>query len=204
MLCYMAAKHHGETETKTFEEKKNEEFSEQLKNQKFKEDIAKTKILYPIFYPNKSQSITFDNISDILKRFFMEPSDVQAIATGQSKWIISFDEIITVYPNVKEIHFVNNYRFDEYVLGKLVDQIQRKDNVNKLKKVTFSYYDYETKHDDFIYRQNMPPDSIKFKNPAHLEHSMLRNNILNVKPNKWKIVHKENGDVGYKITIYEM
>merc|ERR1712130_907710 len=50
--------------------------------------------------PNERQCVKFDRISDILKRFFMEQTEEREIRTGNRKWIISFEEILTVYPNV--------------------------------------------------------------------------------------------------------
>merc|ERR1712113_694397 len=50
-------------------------------------------------YPNERQCVKFDRISDILKRFFMEQSNERDINSGRRKWAISFEEILTVYPN---------------------------------------------------------------------------------------------------------
>merc|ERR1712062_420598 len=90
--------------------------------------------------PNERQCVKFDRISDILKRFFMERSNERDIKTGKRKWIISFEEILTVYPNVEELHFMNEYRFDDGVLQRLIKQIEREDNT--LRKVVFLYFDY--------------------------------------------------------------
>merc|ERR1712157_410732 len=99
-----------------------------------KADFQRKKAMSPVFwekfeyfrkFPNIRQSIKFDQMSDLLKRFFMEQIDDKDIKTKQRKWVISFDEITTVYPNVKEIHFLNEYRFSNHVLERLIKQIEK-------------------------------------------------------------------------------
>eukprot|EP01084_Bolivina_argentea_P287790 493850_1 len=78
-------------------------------------------------HPNVKQRVKFDKISDRLKRFFMEQINEKDINTNENKWIVSFEEITNVYPKVKEIQFINEYRFDNNVLENLIKQIDRKE-----------------------------------------------------------------------------
>eukprot|EP01084_Bolivina_argentea_P205938 351714_1 len=77
--------------------------------------------------PNNTQRIKFDKISEHLKRFFMtlgneEKNDetqndvAYDVNTGKPKWTISFERIIEVYPNARQIIFINVYELTEKVL----------------------------------------------------------------------------------------
>ena len=112
--------------------------------------------------PNAKQRVKFDCISGQLKRFFMKQEGDADIETGQPRWVISFDEIVSVYPNVKELHFINEYMFDDRVLRKLINRIKKgldeseydehhlewikkckKIKSTQIEKVHFLYYDYQ-------------------------------------------------------------
>eukprot|EP01084_Bolivina_argentea_P216192 367317_1 len=87
-----------------------------------KEDINREQRVYPIIWKKFNEfrlspkRIKFNTISDNLKRFFMDETEEKIVETGQQKWQISFDLITSVYQNVIEIHFINEYRFDDDVL----------------------------------------------------------------------------------------
>merc|ERR1712176_1250628 len=116
-------------------------------NDEQKKDIARMIKLYPVLWNKfvhfrESQTvIRFDMISDNLKTYFMEPINVIDIKKNEKKMVLSFDEIIRVYPNAKELIFLNEYKFDSHILRRLIDQIKKKNN--QLEKVTFSYFRYK-------------------------------------------------------------
>ena len=152
--------------------------------------------------PNERQCVKFDRISDILKRFFMDKTDEVDTETNERKWTISFKEITSIWPNVKELHFMNEYRFDNGVLQRLIDQIKppsnkRKDNT--LRKVVFLYFDYLECDDG----SGKPMESDKFMNPEGLDEK-LRDKLLKL---GWKIEMKAmrplaaGPSAGYKITV---
>merc|ERR550525_2018717 len=144
--------------------------------------------------PNERQCVKFDSISPILKRFFMEYSKKKDIDTGERKWTISFEEILTVYPNVKELHFMNEYRFDDGVLQRLIEQIERKGN--PLRKVVFLYFDYKDSGDG----SGKPIGSSTFQDPGYLEAKLL--NKLQGKLG-WRMKAGSSDLTGYKITLFD-
>ena len=142
-------------------------------------------------FPNERQCVKFDRISDILKRFFMEQTNERDIKTNKRKWTISFQEILNVYPNVKELHFMNEYRFDDGVLQRLTEQIQRKDN--PLRKVVFLYFGFMECDE-----KGKPMNYHDFKDPDRLDSKLcgkLKNKL------GWTLRHNVCGDAGYKITL---
>ena len=173
-----------------------------LSDNEQKEDIERAFKLAPILWnkfnefrqhPNGRQCVKFDVISNNLRSFFMEPTDDFDINTkNEIFWRVSFAEICTVYPNIKEIHFTNQYRLDDGVLRNLLRQIQRKENT--IQKVVFFYYDYKETDENA-----MPLNGKIFQNPE-----TLRQNLLNkLKENGWNMKHNKNGNTGYKIRIYD-
>ena len=146
--------------------------------------------------PNKRQCVKFDQISDNLKRFFMERTDELDVETNEKRWTISFEEILTVYPNVEELHFINEYRFDNGVLLRLIRQIQRSHEANKLRKVVFLYFDY-VECDDSGKPLNCEFCD-RFMDPDDLSRKLMRDLTWTL---KWKIKHGLCGDAGYKITV---
>ena len=163
-------------------------------NRKKMDDLDRMKkvreILWGKFTAFRTQkSVTFDCVSDILKTFFMEFGDDFDVKTGNRKWAISFENIVTVYPNIRELHFMNQYRFDGEPLQRLIAQIRKKENT--LEKVTFSYYDYRDTND------LDEPICDAFVNPAALNAHLLQH----LEKLNWKIKKGNIANAGYKITI---
>ena len=113
--------------------------------------------------------------------------------TFERKWTISFKEIAHVYPNVEELHFINEHRFDDGVLQRLIRQIQRSHKANKLRKVIFLYFDY-VEWDD----SGKPLNCNTFMDPDDLSRKLMMKLKWTL---KWKIQHGPCGDAGYKITV---
>ena len=133
--------------------------------------------------PNLPQIIKIDKISNGLKPYFLDESQDKDINdTKLKKWDVSFEKIVGIFPNIKEIHFVNDYKFDPVALKKLVKQIENKKN--KLEKIKFIYYEYDKK----------PSDSTNFFDPKELNQQSLTK--LN-----WNI-RESNLNVGYKIRLF--
>lgn len=141
-------------------------------------------------YPNERQCVKFDRISDILKRFFMEHTNERDIATNKRRWTISFEEILTVYPNVEELHFINEYRFDDGVLQRFMKQIKRKDNT--LRKVVFLYFDYAE-----CDQSGKPMDNDTFLDPERLDRKLKEQ----LAKKCWRLRHQATGKSGYKIIL---
>lgn len=68
--------------------------------------------------------------------------------------IISFDKICTIFPNVKEPHFLNSYEFNTATIKKFKKFIEhckenKQDDKNiKLEKIKFIHYDDPTQEDN--------------------------------------------------------
>ena len=145
--------------------------------------------------PNRRQCIKFDEVSKNLRPYFMEQSEEMDINTKEKKWIPSLDEIISVFPNVREIQFLNKYKFDDVFLQMLIKQIKRSHPENKLEKVVFLYFDYDETDGD-----GKPLDDTIFQDPDALDGELeqeLENGL------KWKISHGKNGRAGYKISVFK-
>eukprot|EP01084_Bolivina_argentea_P259485 437832_1 len=143
--------------------------------------------------PNVRQCVKFDQISNHLRRFFMDESDQKSIESGIPRWIPSFDEITTVYPNVKELHFLNEYILTEHVLNNLEKHFEnkkKKGEESPIKKIVFLYHNYEEQDG-----KNKPTNLLTFKDPDK--------SIMGKVPNGWMLKHNKNGETGYKIRIYK-
>merc|ERR1719242_779399 len=151
------------------------------------------KFEYFRFNLNQRQRLKFDTISPILKRFFMEQSKERNIKTNERKWTISFREITTIFPNVKILHFVNQYKFDDVVLKALIEQIQTVNN--KVEKVVFQYFAYNR---NVVGMPSETESDICFFDPRNLDANLVR--IL-VKELGWKMKYNETEQGGYKITV---
>ena len=155
------------------------------------EDYQKKVRIYKILFekftkfrdePNKKQRIKIDNISDKLKPFFGE-EDSEKDKTDKKKWIISFKNIINIFPNVKEINLLNQYKLNEgKVFNNLIGAIENKEN--KLNKISFLYYDYS---------------GTFFQNSEELKKYKKKLNKSNI-----EMKYGRNGKVGYTIRIYKM
>merc|ERR1712228_561204 len=148
-LC-IVAKHRQETV------KEANAWKQMSVNNKQRKDIDRLLKIYPVLWNKfnhfriKTTVIKFDVISDILKMYFMEQINEKNIMTDKNKWIISFDEIIRVYPNAKELMFLNEYKFDKHIFQRLIKQIQQKEN--KLERVSFAYFCVEEKEKSDSYQ----------------------------------------------------
>eukprot|EP01084_Bolivina_argentea_P288542 495252_1 len=107
-----------------------------VEDNKENECLCKKQKIFPLIWnkfemfrkaPNIRQRVKFDKISNYLKRFFMEESkDEKDVKSGDAKWVPSFDEITRVYPDVEEIHFINEYTLTSGLLDKLKKHIEKK------------------------------------------------------------------------------
>ena len=124
-----------------------------------------------------------DCISDELKPYFMDQAvcgddhdDEKKENEGsgvklQQRWTISFDKIYFLFPNLRQIHFLNSYRFDDEVLRRLIKCIEDEDC--KLKQIRFLYYDYVGSLDDYKH----------FYDPSSLDKDLVKK----LKSLKWKL-----------------
>ena len=158
---------------------------------------------------NKRQRVKFDVISSHLKRFFMEQSKKENdILTGKRRWDISFEQISTVYPTAKELHFVNNFSLNDVVLRGLIDHINDGNKIlkqmgekedwwqNSIEKVVFLYYDYTDKQVD---QNGKPTGHKKFVDPDKLDKNLKKE--LNALKPRWIIKANKIQKSGYKIRI---
>merc|ERR1712228_803973 len=70
--------------------------------------------------PNLKQIIKIDMISDGLKEFFLDKEHEKDIHDNY-KYAVSFEKLLKVFPNVEEVHYINNYKFDNDALQKLLN-----------------------------------------------------------------------------------
>merc|ERR1711933_527692 len=111
--------------------------------------------------PNLKQIIKIDRVSDKLKAYFFDDLDIVNIKTNKKRYAVSFEKIINIFENVQEIHFINEYKFDDDIMHKLVNQIKKKEN--KLRCVKFLYYDYVDNRNKNT--PSLPDNSNRFLNP---------------------------------------
>ena len=111
----------------------------------------------------------------------------------------------TVYPNAKELNFVNDYKFNDEVLSALIYHIQNGNSLrkrkglnysNKIEKVEFLYYNYK---DSELNKGGKPFNHLRFQDPDEL------NKELRGKLDKlgWTIKHHKIGKSGYKIRVFK-
>eukprot|EP01083_Nonionella_stella_P061277 159709_1 len=159
-------------------------------------DINRMKRLTCVLWAKFEESRTnltrvkFDIITDHLKRFFMEPNPDNEvdILTNKVKLVISLKQIVSIYPAVEEIHFLNAYKLTDHVLRELISLIEQ--NVKTLRKIVFLYFDYQG--------EGMPTNDKIFKNPNDLDPQLQKR----LKELHWIMKHNENGKSGYKIRLF--
>merc|ERR1712130_745833 len=66
--------------------------------------------------PNRRQIMRIDTISPKLKPYFLDEDDKKEESGDDGQWIVSFDKLSFSFPNLKQIHFLNFYRFDNEIL----------------------------------------------------------------------------------------
>merc|ERR1711951_7284 len=103
------------------------------------------------------------------------------------QWIVSFAKLYYLFPNLKQIHFLNLYRFDNEVLQRLIKCIE--DKHCKLEQIKFLYYDYIGSLNDYKY----------FYDPDLLDQGLVKK----LKSLKWKMSYPKdrNGRKGFVIRI---
>merc|ERR1712228_873479 len=121
--------------------------------------------------PNMKQIIKIDIVSDRLKPYFFDELENVNIKTKKKRFAVSFEKITNLFDNVREIHFINEY---------------------KLESVKFLYYDYKDNRSKNM--RSVPNNSFKFYHPEKVQSEKL----LNV---GWELKHQQNGKAGYKINI---
>merc|ERR1712083_1292020 len=97
------------------------------------------------------QILKLDCISEELKPYFLdrvssddEHKEYEDLCDNQ--WTVSFEKLSFLFPNLKQIHFMNSYRLDNETLQRLIDWLQH--DGCKLEQIKFMYYDYEGSLDD--------------------------------------------------------
>jgi len=149
--------------------------------------------------------IRFDRISPQLLRYFTLEEDVDGNEIPRT---ISFREIMRIYPNAKTITFVNRHLdheghntscFNELVITSLRHETQRKRENDEskecpLKKVVFTYYDYEG--DIFDTNEKLKNTENDAKMKRYFDAQWLNMCVIA----GWKVKHHKIGS-GYKIRI---
>ena len=140
--------------------------------------------------PNAKQVVKLDRISDKLKEFFLEKVvDKKGIAmvdiNGKERYNVDFNKILTMFPNVQEIHYLNQYKFDGKALEKLLkvlDSNKARKGKLALRRLRFLYYDYsETKEvKDEKTGLGIPPEGDSFYSPDQFkrDHLHLMNRLV--------------------------
>eukprot|EP01083_Nonionella_stella_P251271 867105_1 len=162
--------------------------------------------------PNFKRTIKIDTISDGLKPFLLQKDDDNRDFRGYDKYRVSFTNVLQIFENLEEIHYINKYRFDDRVLRELITVLkQQESNENViaknsnhfLNKIVFLYYDYEDK----VIEENgqrksfdYPGDCNMFFHPGDLN----QEDVKQLKELNWTIKYGPNGKVGYKIRIQKL
>ena len=115
-------------------------------------------------FPNQRQIVKIDCVSEDLKQYFLDkdtkaavPSTVSTSTNGTDEkrddeqgvvqWNVSFKKLSFLFPNLKQVHFLNLYRFDNMALDRLVKWSE--DPRCKLEQIKFIYIDYAGDLDDY-------------------------------------------------------
>jgi len=133
-------------------------------------------------FPNRRQIVKIDCISEGLRPYFLDSIGRPHI---DQQWIVSFDKVLFLYPNLKQIHFLNLYKFDNAALEKLIAAVQRKDC--QLEKIKFLYCVHSGSLSD--YEHFYDPDSLDNK---------LMNQLNDL---KWKVSYERDEKTKFVINI---
>jgi len=151
-------------------------------------------------FPNRRQILKIDRVSEELRPYFFdkisnedmdkdgdEKVDDTENGGNTERWSLSFEKLSFLFPNLRQIHFWNLYRFDDMVLEQLISWIQ--DERCKLKQIKFLYYDYSGSLDE----------SEEFYDPDLLDKELLGK----LKELKWKVSYPKegNGTNGFVIRL---
>jgi len=138
--------------------------------------------------PNNHQCIKLDEISDHLKPYFLDHSGLEVDEKDRPRYVVSFKRIMAMFQNLRSIHFLNSYLFDNDALDKLVDYLRENANTT-LRTVKFLYYQYEG--------NDKPDDGKIFMDPANLD-------VTELEALKWKLKPKKIEGIGYEIRLYRV
>ncbi|MEM7362175.1 MAG: hypothetical protein AAF335_04150, partial [Bacteroidota bacterium] len=106
---------------------------------------------------------------------------------NEEVYTISFDKITEIYPNIQEIDFINDYRFDDEVLQILTTYLNKNEN-SKLKMVRFLYYDYKD--------EKRPSKPLQDLNNGF----GWKKKYLN---KEWEIKEQTMGKAGYQVKVFK-
>ena len=212
-LCANIAKH---TNAKTKAEEWNDQ-KNRFRNEEWKTvmNILWRKFNDYRYNPNLKQVIKIDQISPKLKQFFLEEvkdknGEPELDVNGEPRYIVDFGKIVKIFPNCREIHYFNQYKFDGQALQKLTETLymaKRHNNKNfNLRRLRFLYYDFTAEEKDEKTGLMIPQTGDKFFNPDRFETDKeLKKSMDKLKSQGWKflknICKNEKGSYGYRITI---
>merc|ERR1711879_104231 len=97
----------------------------------------------------------------------------ESIIPAKKRWIVSFEKLYFLFPNLKQIHFLNFYSLNDTVLERLISRIDHEDC--KLEQIKFLYYDYIGSLNDYQH----------FYDPNLLDMELLQK----LKSLQWKITY---------------
>ena len=153
--------------------------------------------------PNGAQLIKIDQISDGLKEQFLQKKEEDD--DGNIRYTVDLGKIRRIFPNVEEIQYFNQYKFDNDVLKQLVDILEDLDREYqhhgvceplKFRKLRFLYYDYPEENE-------MPVEGDYFCDPKQLDKDL----VSRLERCKWEIKtdtlkHEDTGkSFGFRIAI---
>lgn len=133
-------------------------------------------------FPNKRQIVKIDCVSDKLKPYFLDKADTEfddekeTADDEQIQWNVSWKKLSFLFLNLKQVHFLNSYRFDNVALDRLVEWVEN--DRCKLDQVKFIYNDYIGDLDD--YQHFFDPNKLDKKQLEKLEKL------------KWKLSYPQN------------
>eukprot|EP01083_Nonionella_stella_P153537 493436_1 len=134
-------------------------------------------------FPNREQVVKLDTISDGLKPYFMDNEN-------DNSYGVSFSKIVRIFENVKEIHFINQYKLDNVALNKLILYLDAHTDC-KMKTIKFLYYNYDGP------MCNCPNDSTIFHDPETLDGGLRKK----LEEMSWNIKYRNIRNIGYQIVL---
>merc|ERR1712154_372085 len=133
-------------------------------------------------FPNKRQIVKIDCVSDKLKPYFLDKADTEfddekeTANDDQIQWNVSWKKLSFLFLNLKQVHFLNSYRFDNVALDRLVEWVEN--DRCKLDQIKFIYNDYIGDLDDYQH----------FFDPKKLDKKQL----LKLEGLKWKLSYPQS------------
>ena len=130
-------------------------------------------------FPNRRQILRIGAMSEGLRPYFMDFARVDILKRRQFR--VSLAKILQIYPNLREVHFENEYRFDDAALQEMTAT-----DLRSLERIKFLYIN-----------ANFAANAWHFVHPNALKAELLQR--LDAK--RWRMSHGAFQGKGYRIVL---